>query len=36
MHLGDEKLITVTLKYLGYIFDSTGGSECDINNQVKL
>ena len=37
IQLGDYKLNTVTtFKYLGSIFDSTGGAERDINNRVKL
>ena len=37
MQLGDDKLNTVTtLKYLGSVFDSNGGTERDINNRAKL
>ena len=37
IQLGDDKLNTVTtFKYLGSIFDSNGGTERDISNQVKL
>ena len=37
MQLGNDKLNTVTtFKYLGSIFDSNGGAERVINNQVKL
>ena len=36
IQLGDDKLNTVTTKYLGSIFDSNGGAERDINNRVKL
>ena len=37
IQLGDDKLNTVTtFKYLGSFFDSNGGAESDINNQVRL
>ena len=37
IQLGDDKLNTVTtFKYLGSIFDSNGGAERVINNQVIL
>ena len=37
IQLGDDKLNTLTtFKYLGSIFNSTGGAERDINKRVKL